>query len=439
MTHTRRVVGAVAGWVALLVAARFVGLAVVAAADGDLKLDAIPLYGRWSWVFGPRLLVPVLIGSLAVWALPRASRARSWWFVLGVVAVASIAWSLALAVVDAWPDGWTDIDQAYGRHLGLVDEAGGPGAFLAGYVDRQPTYPIHLQAHPPGLPLIMWALDRVGLGGEVVQVGLAMVAVAVAAVASLMVLRDVAGEDRARAAAPFVVLVPAAVWHTNADVIVGAVALTGLALVTSGSPLRQDRSATPDPGTRVRSAGLCIAGGLLLGAAVMLSFGAALFAIPVVAILLFRRAWAALVIVGLTAVATVLAFLGWGFWWVDGLIVTGQQYAAGVAAIRGYGYFLLANPAVFALMVGPAVVAGLTVLRDRRAWVVVGAGLAMVGVATVSGLSSGEVERIWQPFVPLVALAGGALAGSSTGRIRIWLAVQVAVAVALQAALRSPW
>jgi methylthioxylose transferase len=423
MTDTRRVVGALAGWVALLVAARCVGLLVAARSDDDLKLDAIPLYGHWSWVLGPRVLIPLAVGALAVWMLPRLARARSWRSVLGAVAVASVAWSLALAVVDPWPDGWTDIDHAYGRHRGLVDEAGGPAAFLSGYVDRQPTYPIHLQAHPPGLPLILWGLDRVGLGGAAVQVGLAMAAVAVAAVAALIVLRDVAGEDAARAAAPFVVLVPAAVWHTNADVIVAAVALAGVALATSGS-------SRPGRG---------VAGGLLLGGAVMLTYGAALFAIPVVAILAFRRAWPVLVVVGVTAVATVLAFLGGGFWWLDGLVTTGERYAAGVAAVRGYGYFLLANPAVFALMLGPAVVAALAVLRDRRTWVVVGSGLAMVVAATLSGLSSGEVERIWQPFVPLAALAGGALVGRSVGHARSWLAAQVVVAVVLQAALRSPW
>lgn len=429
MSDGRRVVVALAGWVALLVTARAWGVAKAATTADDLKLDAIPLYGRWEWLIGPRLLIPVAVGALAVVVLPVVvDRGRSWWAVLGGVAAAGVAWSLALGVVDPGTTGWADIDHAYGRHIGLVDQAGGPGAFLAGYVDRQPTYPVHLQAHPPGLPLVLWTLDRIGPGGVGVQVGLAMVAVGVAAAAALVVAREVAGEETARAAAPFVVLVPAAVWHTNADVVFAAVALVGLALAAAACG-RTGRS----------SVSLAVGAGLALGGGVMLSYGAALFAIPVVVIAAYRRRWDVLAVTGAAAAVTVLAFLGWGFWWLDGLIVTGQQYAAGVAAVRGYTYFLLANPAVFALAVGPAVVAGLAVLRDRRVWVVVGSGLAMVAVATVSGLSSGEVERIWQPFVPLVAVAGGALGTGSVGRVRAWLAVPVAVAVVLQAALRSPW
>jgi hypothetical protein len=115
---------------------------------------------------------------------------------------------------------------------------------------------------------------------------------------------------------------------------------------------------------------------------------------------------------------------------------------------------------VYALAIGPAVVVALSRLRDRRVWLVVGSGLAVVAVANLTGLSSGETERIWQPFMPLALLAGcaldrrsGASCESSAGglssqdardtrgldEVRGWLTLQLAVTVVLVAALRVPW
>jgi methylthioxylose transferase len=58
--------------------------------------------------------------------------------------------------------------------------------------------------------------------------------------------------------------------------------------------------------------------------------------------------------------------------------------------------------------------------------------LAAVFAADVSQHSRGEVERIWLPFVPWLALA-------APGDRRGWLAAQVAVALVLQSAVVSPW
>jgi hypothetical protein len=58
--------------------------------------------------------------------------------------------------------------------------------------------------------------------------------------------------------------------------------------------------------------------------------------------------------------------------------------------------------------------------------------LLAVAAADVSQMARGEVERIWLPFVPWLALA-------APGHRRAWLAAQVTVGLALQAALRSPW
>ena len=44
-----------------------------------------------------------------------------------------------------------------------------------------------------------------------------------------------------------------------------------------------------------------------------------------------------------------------------------------------------------------------------RLWLLVGGGLAAVAIADLSGMSKGEVERIWLPFLPWVLLAAAAL------------------------------
>jgi hypothetical protein len=268
----------------------------------------------------------------------------------------------------------------------------------------------------------------VGLGGAGGQVGTAMVGVAVGAVAALAALRELAGEQRARAAAGFVVVAPAAVWHTNADVVFGAIALGGLALVALATG-RQGRAADR------RAA----AGGLLLGGALLFSHGLVVMAVPAVAVLWYRRRGRLLLVAAGGAVVALGLPLLWGYSWLAGLVATKDAYDRNLARVRPYGYFVVANLAAFAVAVGPATAVALARLRDRATWVLVGGGLGAVLLADLSGLSLAETERIWQPFMPLVLLAGGVLAAGRPGRGRPWLALQGLTAVALVAALRSPW
>jgi hypothetical protein len=102
---------------------------------------------------------------------------------------------------------------------------------------------------------------------------------------------------------------------------------------------------------------------------------------------------------------------------------------------------LVGNPASLALATGPAVAAGLASLASNRRRpsahgphpaLLPAAALAAVAAADLSQLARGEVERIWLPFVPWLALA-------APGDRRGWLAAQVAVALLLQSILVSPW
>lgn len=420
-----RAAAVLAAWALLLYLVWLLGQHRLAVIDGSLQLGAMPLFGSWERHVGPNLLVPIAAGAALIAFLPWAAAHLRWRWVVLASALGGVAMSLALAFAHSHPLTWTDIHHHYGDPIHYVDDAGGVGPFLKTYTEVQATdhFAIHLQSHPPGLVLFLWAAAQIGLKGLIFENTLALLGAAAAIAAALVIARDVAGERLARRAAPFLVIAPAAFWHSNADIIFGGVTLAAVACLI----LATDR-------TGARAAGLTAAGGLLAGAALMLSFSAALLAIPVLVVAVWRRRWAVLLGGGALAAAVVLAPLPWGYWWLEGLQVTRVRYYAGVAAIRGYWYFLIANLAVFALALGPAIAVALAGLRHRRMWIVVGSCLAAVAVADLSGMSSAETERIWQPFMPLVLLAGCALA-----RPRAWLALQLAVAVVLAAALRVQW
>jgi hypothetical protein len=440
----RRTILALGGWAALVVVARVWGLAVVRDAAAPLYVDAVPFYGVWRAEIGWPLLLAAAVLGAAVLALPELAERVGWRTLMALVAVAAVAVSLALALVEPPPDTWRNIQGDYGQYTHLVDEKG-VGGFVRDYTDDQAGFPTHLSAHPPGMVLLLWVEDQVGLGGTAGQIGTAMAGVAAAAISVLVALRELAGERRARWAAAFVVVAPAAVWHTNADVVFGGIALSGLALLTLATGGRARRAVV-----------LALAGGALLGASTLFSHGLALMAVPALAVIAHRRQWRLGAVAGFGALGVVALPLLWGYSWLAGLAATKEVYDRNLATVRPYGYFLVGNLAAFAVATGPAVVAALTRIRDRGTWVLVGGGLAAVVVADLTGLSLAETERIWQPFMPLVLVAGGALvvgavapgaAMSSTapevaariGTARRWLALQAVTTLLLVALLRSPW
>ena len=412
-------------WVATLVAVRVWGVRVEAADAAELGLGAVPLFGEVELQLGIATVVVLVIGAMAVVLVPSIQGLR-WRWLLVVVAATAAVWALALGGVEGWAVIGRSIEADYGAHLTLVDEAGGPLAFLDTYVDRQASFPVHLQAHPPGMPLLLQLGSRVGLEGGWWHVTLALVSTAVAAVAALVALAEVAGADLARRAAPFVALAPAAVWRINADAVFTGVAVAAVALCVLAT------------GSRRRPLALAGLGGITFGAALLLTYGAALLAVPIAAVGVHRRAIRPLLVAGVATAGVVLGPLLLGFSWFAGLAATRVQYDLSIASVRPYSYFVIANLAVAALALGPAVVAGATWLPWRRVWALVGGALLALVIADVSGLSKAEVERIWQPFYPLLLLAAAGVA-SNRAATRGWLAAQVALAIAVETATHSPW
>lgn len=426
-TVTRARVG-VGALVILLAVSIAWGHRVTAHAARSIELGALPFFGHWELGSVSGLLVAAGVAAMLVGTLPGAAASWPWRRAMAAVAGSSVAFSTALTFVDLASGRWQSIHDDYGRYVSLIDAAGGPGAFLRSYVDAQPHLPTHLSAHPPGLPLLLWTAEHVGLAGVTFESVLAIVGAAVAAVAALVALRELGGEDVARRAAPFAVIAPAAIWHTNADAFFAGVAMSAVALVIVAIG-RDNR----------RSAALAALGGALFGGALLLTYGVAALALAMGVVALARRCWRPLRIAAAATIAVLAVPTLWGFSWLAGLQATKAAYEANLADVRPYLFFVVANLAVVGAAIGPAAVVGLTRVHEPGVRLLVGAGAAVVLVADLSGLSSGETERIWQPFLPLLVVAAVAAAHGPRWDARRWLALQAATTVALDALLRSPW
>jgi hypothetical protein len=277
--------------------------------------------------------------------------------------------------------------------------------------------------------LIFAVLARIGVGGPA-WAALPVVLTGTGAVPAVAITaRCVAGEAAARRAVPFLTFPVLAIWvATSADAFYLGAAAWGVALLAVAA-----RTAS-----RRRGDAAALGGGLLLGLALYCSYGIAPLGLLAVAVVVSARRLRPL-LVGAVGVASVAAGFGaFGFWWWTGLVATRVRYAEGIATVRPYSYFVLANLAAFAVAVGPATIAGLASLRRRsRLWWPVAAVLLAVAGADLSGLSKGEVERIWLPFAVWLLLATAELGDESTRRR--WLAAQIGAAVLLQASLSTYW
>jgi hypothetical protein len=222
-------------------------------------------------------------------------------------------------------------------------------------------------------------------------------------------------------------------------------------------------------------------GGVLVGALPYLSYGLVpLLIVPVVVLILLRPPpWlVGAVFAGATTV--VVAVTGAGFWWPDGVAATAWAWATHPGGLdRPYWYFAVANFAVLGLITGPAVARVLPhavrdgvlivpslirrvpgLVRTQRAHphaTPVGelapardspapnalAGAAALGTAALvalvlldlSGVTRGEVERIWLPYAAWVVAVSAYHRPPARGP----LAAQVIVGVALQAFVGSMW
>jgi methylthioxylose transferase len=419
----------VAGVAAVVVAAVVNGWEVQR--EPRVKLGAAPLVGAWEWRLTPALLPAAMFAAVAVPVLPRLAVALPFRWLLAVAGGWGAAFTVALAAADGWSALLAPVVHPT-EYWANVDRLPPAGTVLREWgVDFLLGYSVHVKGHPPGFVLLLQGLEAVHLGRPWVAGALSFLGAAATPIAVLVALRAAVSDEVARRAAPFLVVVPYAVWMgTSADAFFTAVTAWGVA--ATALALRA--------ATAVGRRWLGAVSGLVLAAGLFLTYGAAvLLVVPVALVLLLPgvalRARVEVAVTAAAAAALVAAtFAAAGFWWLDGLRATQTLYWWGTAQFRPGGYFVYANLAAAAIAVGPAVVVGLAALRDRRVWLVVGAALAALVVADLSQYSRAEVERIWLLFFPWLVPAVVALR-----RVRWWLAIQALAAVGLQAALVSKW
>ena len=409
---------------ALLIGAAAVWGMILLSANERILLGVPPLMGD----FDPRvggIAIAATLAMLALWLAPRFATTLPWRQLLWASFAAAAAWAVALAVIDG-PSGLVRPLESRFEYLHDLPLVGSPSTFLDGFVDHIDRYTTHVRSHPPGFLLALWSLDRVGLGGSGAAAALVIAGGAAAGPAVLAALRETAGEARARAAAPFVALAPAAIWMaTSADALFAGVAAWSAALSIL---------ATGEDGRR--SDALALAGGILFGASLFLSYGVVLLALVPLTVAVVRRRFRPIAVAAAGTTLVLLALGSAGFWWLEGLSATRREYAESIARFRPYAYFLVANLAAFALAIGPATAGALARLRQPSVRLLVGGALAAVAVANLSGLSKGEVERIWLPFAPWIIAA---CAGLSTGLRRGWLAAQLSTGLIVQSLVRTSW
>jgi hypothetical protein len=418
---------ALATWFALVA----VGRALVAPLndrDPFIHIANAPLVGMYdpstTWLIVP----PVALGIAAIAWGPVLAERLSFRRLLLVAGVAAFGWSFLLAMSDGAQWVINPLVTRY-EYLHDVPFAVTQQHFLATFTALAAGYDFHVHAHPPLLLMVFMGLHEIGLVGgwpaAVVVIGVG----ALAAPAAVAAVRALAGERLARAAAPFLVFAPAAVWiGTSPDAFYMGIAAVGIALFAVAA------TRTPDNGADA----LALGGGLVLGAALFTTYGIVPLGLIVLAIAVHRGAWRLLALAAAGVAVVFLAFLARGFWWFDGLETARQLQVAGVFEHRPYLEFLVASPAAFALALGPAVAVGLARLRERGAWLLCGAALAGLLVADLSGYARGETERVWLPFAPWLLLAAGASSATTRGR-QGWLAVQVMAVLTLQLTAKGPW
>jgi len=406
-----------------------------------LHVDAPPLGAQWLPHTGPGTVVAVLIALLVILRGPEVAAGLPWRLLLGVSAATALAWTMGLALIDGWRGGVTGRLTTDTEYLHDVPRVGDVGVMLRTFAERIPggrpeSWTTHVAGHPPGALLVFIGLDRIGLPGGAPAALLCVLVGASATVAVAVTLRALGAEATARAALPSGVLLPGAIWiGVSADGLFAGVLAWGVALLALGAAR---------PQLDILAAAASLTGGLLLGATLFLSYGLVLAGLFPVAVVVTARRVAPLLVAGAGVAAVVAAFAAAGFWWLEGyqqLMI--RYYQPGeYGLVRPYGYWVWADLACLAVVLGPAGVAGLrrvfTLERGRpRALVLLCAAAALaVLVADLSGMSKAEVERIWLPFAVWLVAAAGLLPARQA---RWWLAAQAVLALAVNHLLLTTW
>jgi methylthioxylose transferase len=388
-----------------------------------IVLPRPPLLAFWQPHIGwgtPLAVLCVLLGL----RLQRVIQVLPWRRLLLTGWLLNLAWMCSLTLVDGLRRGWIEVLLDPNEYLHDLHRISDPRIFLSTFtqfiafgpgVGGDLVWTTHVAGHPPLATLIFWLLSQIGLGGGFWAGALCILVASAASVALPVTLSELGAGAAARRIVPFVALFPGAVWMAvSADGLFAGVAVSGLALVCRGA-VRGRIFAS-------------LAGGLLLGTAVFLSYGLVLFGLVVLLAMLLtvrqrglRPTVAPWLVATIGFVAVAAVHLALGFNWLSGLLALRVRYYQGIASQRPFSYFVYANLAAWLISCSPLLAIGIsrsiaTLARGRvGSWTQdrIVALLALSGVlaaliADLSALSKAETERIWLSF-GVIAYSGLAL------------------------------
>ncbi|GAA4607961.1 hypothetical protein BJY16_006604 [Actinoplanes octamycinicus] len=418
-----------------LVAAAVLTGAALGWLDRPVRAPAAPIFGHVLPHAGPGTPLAVLTAWAVIRWGPELAGRLPWRRLLAAAWAAAVAWTFALALVDGWQRGVTGRLTTEFEYLAEVPGVTDVPAMLRGFtgrilLDAPDNWAVHVAGHPPGALLVFVGLDRLGLGGGGWAALLCVLAWGGAVVAVAVALRALGDEPAARAALPFLVLFPGAVWAgVSADALFAGVGAGALALLAIGLS---------------RPSRWClVAGGAGLAAAGYLSYGLVLLALPAAAVLVLRwRRFPLLGWAGLGAGIVVAAMTLLGFAWWDGYHLVQVRYYQGLASSRPYAYWIWGNLAALAVCAGPVTAAMLrraaaAVVATRTPAVLLCLGAAgAVLAADLSGLSKAETERIWLPFAVWLPAAAALLPVRDR---RGWLILQAVTALVVNHLVLTSW
>lgn len=425
---------------ALAVLLMAVATIVPVAVGWDVHAGFGPLTAHWEPRVGVSSAAAAAIAAAGVAFGFRVGARLRWSRLLAASWLASLVWLLSLALVDGAAGVGLHYDTA--DLMGVARHTTDIPRMLDTFASRIPlasddSWPVHVAGHPPGAVLFFLVLARLGCSD--LAVGLTVVALAASVPAGVLVtLRTLGAEASGRAAAPFLVLAPAAIWEAvSADAVFTCVACWALACLAAGAVRR--------------SVVLSVLAGVLFGACALMSYGLPLLAFLALAVLVAARCYLPLPWALCGALLVVGAFQLAGFSLLEAYPLLRARYWDGIAAERPAGFWLWGNLAALCYCAGPVVGAAAVCWFQRRralrgssvaehatrvALVLGGAAALAVLAADASLMSKAEVERIWLPFVPWLLVLTALLPQRWR---RPALAAQVLVALAVQHLLLTAW
>ena len=163
-----------------------------------MQVNAPPLTGNVEPRLPPIAGLTVAVGAAGVAGADIVARRLAWRRLLWAAFGAALLWAVVLAAWDG-AAGFTRSAASPVDYRAALPLIGSSERFLSTFVDAIGRYPSHVRAHPPGLALVVYGMEAIGLRGAGPFAALELVVGALSVPAVLIAVRDVAGEAHARA------------------------------------------------------------------------------------------------------------------------------------------------------------------------------------------------------------------------------------------------